>query len=160
MRYFIDAEYDFNDDECRIVPISIGVVAEDGREYYAVTDFFENFRWPDGLSMYVEEHVIPALGTTERKDRDVIASDLVRFMPDVHQFWGDYADFDYVVMSILMGGFHDWPKHWPMFCHDLQQTPEGWAASERYQSLTPHNALADARAVYAACLAVEGRVSE
>ncbi|HEU4360304.1 MAG TPA: hypothetical protein VFR27_02205, partial [Mycobacterium sp.] len=53
MRYFYDTE--FIDDGYTIELISIGVVAEDGREYYAVSTEFDAGR----AGPWVRTHVLP-----------------------------------------------------------------------------------------------------
>lgn len=159
MRYFIDTEFVFDAKRRTVDPISVGIVAEDGREFYAVSTEFNKRRAP----LWVKTNVLPLL-----PDRDVSFYDsprrkseamawgnladigyrLRRFIgDDVPEFWGDYAAFDYVVLSIIMGGFDAWPRGWPMSIRDLQETPAGRAASDSVMSLTPHNALCDARAV-------------
>ena len=55
MRYFYDTE--FIDDGRTIELISIGVVAEDGREYYAVSTEFD----PDRAGSWVRKNVLPKL---------------------------------------------------------------------------------------------------
>lgn len=147
MRYFIDTEYDFTvgPTTATITPISIGIVAEDGREFYAISSQHH----PALVSPFVRDHVLTVfhpegLGQAPAHcGPDIIATDLKRFIgDDSPEWWGDYADFDYVVISIIMGGFDNWPKGWPMYINDLQQEAIPEVASE-----FPHNALADARAV-------------
>lgn len=156
MRYFVDTEYAFeaNQQFGRVAPISVGIVAEDGREFYAV-----NANWPDGVMgdhPFVRDHVVPVLvepsqALSVHGELPTIARDIrVYIGDDVPEFWGDYAAFDYVVLSIIMGGFDAWPKGWPMVIRDLQETPAGREASGSVASLKPHNALYDARAVKAA----------
>lgn len=55
MRYFYDTE--FIEDGHTIELISIGVVAEDGREYYAVSTEFD----PERAGSWVRTHVLPKL---------------------------------------------------------------------------------------------------
>ena len=146
MRYFIDTEYVYSVDGrlgC-ITPLSVGIVAEDGREFYRVNEAIFRRRL-DTLPPFVQEHVIPVIDATGDNSRtlDAIAYDLRAFIGDDRpEWWGDYADFDYVVLSIIMGGFDNWPDGWPMYVNDLQQEAIPEVASE-----FPHNALADARAV-------------
>ena len=55
MRYFYDTEFI---DNGRIIDlISIGVVAEDGREFYAVSTEFD----PESAGRWVRTHVLPKL---------------------------------------------------------------------------------------------------
>lgn len=146
MRYFIDTEYVFRNNATfrTIEPLSIGIVAQDGREFYRVNEVIFR-RGINGFPPFVQEHVIPVMGATGENSRalDTIAADLRAFIgDDTPEFWGDYAAFDYVVLSIIMGGFDNWPNGWPMYINDLQQE-----AIPEVASAIPHNALADARAV-------------
>lgn len=144
MKYFVDTEYDWHPKEGRIVPISIGIVAEDGREFYALTTDYI----PGRCSPFVEGHVLPFVTADVgyvpiHNNRPVIAGLIRKFIgPDCPEFWGDYAAFDYVVLSMVMGEFADWPQGWPMHINDCRQevVPE-------LPSAVPHHALADARAI-------------
>ena len=147
MKYFIDTEFIYTAATvgAGIMPLSIGVVAEDGREFYMVNSPALSGQTPDTLPPFVWEHVIPVLDNTQDNMSDLvgIAAYLYGFIgDDIPQFIGEYSAFDYVVLSTIMGGFERWPKGWPMYIRDLQQeaVPESTSA-------TPHNALADARAV-------------
>lgn len=151
MRYFIDTEYDFVTSKTwgTVLPISVGIVAEDEREFYRVNlgavrskDMIEQ------LSPFVREQVVPVLHATGIDGRSVVSmsglrDDLINFIgDDTPEFWGDYAAFDYVVLSIIMGGFDQWPQGWPMHINDFQQDaiPSGTAE-------VAHHALSDARAM-------------
>jgi hypothetical protein len=154
MRYFIDTEYLWEANKGRIEPVSIALVAEDGREFYAISTEFNVKRAGD----WVKENVLSKLPARHPDSYDSprlhmeacawmplrsIRARLVEFIGDDYpQFWGDYSAFDYVVLSMVMGEFSDWPEGWPMHINDLQQD-----AIPSVESETPHNALADARAV-------------
>jgi hypothetical protein len=147
-RYFVDTEYVWLPNEGRIEPLSIGVVGEDGREFYRQN---QNC-YPD--SDFVRQHVWDKMDNLDwwhHRDGDTfpwttipdMRRDLLVFIgDDTPQFWGDYAAFDYVVLSMLMGAFEDWPEHWPMHINDFQQD-----AIPSMQSEIPHHALSDARAM-------------
>lgn len=172
MRYFIDTEFEFDARKQTVLPISIGMVCENGREFYAQDLEYDNKWTPDWIRANVLSRLDyfsyyrdswdrnPFPGQITTPDKDIRAADAIwkplhgikdgifNFIgDDTPEFWGDYAAFDYVVLSIIMGGFDRWPEGWPMFVHDLQQTPEGRAASDATQSEILHNALCDARAV-------------
>lgn len=167
MRYFLDAE--FMEDGRVIEPLSIGVVAEDGREFYAeVLDADLSHANP-----WVQENVLPHLkwlgnkprygpappcltevdGHVEMCDgRSMIAARLLRFVGDQHpEFWAYYGDYDWVVLCQLFGRMIDLPKGWPMFCMDLKQRAvdlgvTGDDLDEHVpKSEVEHNALEDAR---------------
>ncbi len=139
MRYFVDTEFSWQPDVPTIVPISIGIVAEDGREFYAVSrnaDAYASEGW-------FGENVRAVLGTAKRLWLAEIRDRIKAFIgDDTPEFWGDCAAFDYVVLSYTMGDFSDWPEGWPMHVNDLQQD-----AIPSVASAIPHNALSDARAV-------------
>ena len=61
MRYFYDTE--FIDNGRTIELISIGVVAEDGREYYAISTEFD----PDRAGPWVRKNVLPKLPAPSSK---------------------------------------------------------------------------------------------
>lgn len=154
MKYFIDTEFIYVAASSALVtPLSIGIVAEDGREFYrvnhgAVRDEQTIATHPP----FVRDHVIPALpmpghdggiGGDYVMPIASISYDLRFFIgDDAPEFWGEYSAFDYVVLSTIMGGFDNWPEGWPMWINDIKQE-----AMEEVPSSTPHNALADARAV-------------
>lgn len=142
MRFFFDTE--FNERQHHLELISIGIVAEDGREFYAVSSEFDN------TNAWVAENVLPKL--PEAKDRltcKEIAKQIVEFVGDSPEFWAYYADYDWVLLCWLFGAMVDLPSTWPMFCLDLKQSMHERGISlaqlppvdERYA----HDALADAR---------------
>lgn len=154
MRYFLDTEYLWDATKGRIQPVSIGIVAEDGREFYAVSTAFKarhasDLVKADVLAKLPKRHPSAydsprlRMEATAWQSTAKIAEGIRAFVSDdAPEFWGDYSAFDYVVLSMLIGGFKDWPNNWPMHINDLQQEaiPSGTSA-------VPHHALADARAV-------------
>jgi hypothetical protein len=69
MRYFYD--FEFLEDGRTIEPISVGVVAEDGREYYAVfSEIQEDHELHDRIChhRFLMEHVVPFLPMVPRRD--------------------------------------------------------------------------------------------
>jgi len=165
-RYWFDTE--FLEDGRTIDLISIGIVAEDGRQYYAVSrdiNLVKLFDHP-----WVAEHVAPQLpwkvlergktlswitadhdvSTGVWKHRDEIVRDIKTFCdPEIYgkpEFWAYYADYDWVVLCQLFGTMMDLPKGWPMYCRDIKQ----WADMLGNPTLPEqgegeHHALADAR---------------
>jgi len=144
MRYFIDTE--FIEDGRTIDLVSIGVVAEDGRELYLEVDPVQ-VNW-DKANPWVLANVRPHL--SGRHDvvylKDHIARKLTAFVGDSPEFWGYYADYDWVVIAQLYGTMMDLPKGWPMFCMDLKQLAvEKGNPRLPDQTSTEHHALNDAR---------------
>jgi hypothetical protein len=145
MRYFLDTE--FYEDGKTIDLISIGIVAEDGREYYAVS----REAHLDRVSGWVRENVLPSLPPQTDaawKTRDQITTDLRSFLlvdgkPEV---WGYYADYDWVVLCQLFGTMMQLPEGFPRFCMDLKQlSVELGSPQHPKQEKGLHNALWDAR---------------
>lgn len=145
MKYFLDTE--FIEKPSTIDLISIGIVAEDGREYYAVSTEFDGTEASD----WVHENVISLLPRDEDpawKNRMQIEKEILEFVGDDPnpQFWGYYADYDWVVFCWLFGPMIELPKHFPKFCRDLKQLlVENGNPKSPIDKGEEHNALADAR---------------
>lgn len=144
MKYFYDTE--FADDGKTIHLISIGIVAEDGREYYAQSaDFLEHGKANEWLQL----HVIPHLNNywTTRK---TIREELLAFM-DVEKYgkpelWGYYSAYDHVAFCQLFGTMMDLPKGFPMYTRDLKQWCDTLGVEHLpKQKEDEHHALADAK---------------
>lgn len=136
MRYWFDTE--FIEDGRTIDLISIGIVAEDGREYYAECEECDLSR----AVPWVQENVLPHL-TGVKTPRATIADQIVAFVREAPEFWAYYADYDWVALCQLFGRMIDLPKGWPMFCRDLKQDTGAFRLPK--QETTEHHALADAR---------------
>jgi hypothetical protein len=50
-----------------------------------------------------------------------IAEQVVRFVGEQPEFWGWYADYDWVALCQLYGTMVNLPHGWPMYCRDLKQ---------------------------------------
>jgi hypothetical protein len=163
MRIYYDTE--FLEDGETIALISIGMVAEDGREYYGV-----NLNMPARRirkHRWIMENVVPGLPQfhgDERnhhspkmlfnpydpavKPKSAIASDVAAFIratPDV-ELWAWYAAYDHVALAQLFGRMIDLPTGIPMWTNDLQQEVHRLGNPELpEQPDGVHNALADAR---------------
>lgn len=161
MKYWLDTE--FIEDGKTIDLISIGIVAEDGREFYAESTDANLLRASD----WVKENVLPHLwhrskdkyagnvwirdggvgGLLPRRDISILLHGFCA--PDVYgkpEFWGYYADYDWVVLCQLFGTMMELPKGWPMYCRDIKQLCD----DKGNPGLPPfgkgeHHALADAR---------------
>src|SRR4029077_17890728 len=63
-----------------------------------------------------------------------------------HEFWGYYADYDWVAICQLFGRMIDLPKGWPKYCRDLKQWADDLGNPKLpKQSTDEHSALADAQ---------------
>jgi hypothetical protein len=167
MRYFYDTE--FIEDGRTIDLISIGIVAEDGREYYAVNQAITSGRLERKLRRHgwLMANVVPSLPkpsgdwnlhmpkswlfdyrsplvkhylTIGDEVRDFLLAD------DSPELWADYAAYDHVALCQLWGPMIDLPEGLPMFTRDIQQEAARLGVAELPQQAEgEHNALADAR---------------
>jgi len=174
VRFFYDCE--FIEDGHTIDLISIGIVAEDDREYYAID---RDAPWKRIYRhKWLCEHVLPSLpllhgdarldvhtGPLKRrrnphvldfqdpafKRRVVIAAEVADFLlsgDSKPELWAWYAAYDHVVLCQLWGRMIDLPEGMPMYTHDLKQECDRLGNPEMpAQPGGEHNALADARHV-------------
>ena len=144
MRYFLDTE--FIEDGKTIDLVSIGIVAEDGREYYACNIEARL----DLASSWVRNNVLPHLpqyGDKAWKNRTYIAKDVASFIyGPCPQIWAYYAYYDWVALCQLFGTMMNLPSYFPKFCMDLKQLSHHKGGPVHPPDPTDeHNALADAR---------------
>lgn len=146
MRYFYDCE--FIEDGRTIDLVSIGVVAEDGREFYAVSTEFD----PNRAGPWVRTHVLDKLPSPADKawrSRRKIRDDLLEFLtagPGEVELWAWVGAYDHVVLCQLWGAMPDLPDELPRYTRELRQH---WEAAG-CPPLPPtqkdaHSALVDAR---------------
>lgn len=156
-RYFLDTE--FIEDGKTIDLISIGIVCDDGREYYAEVD---SVPW-EKADPWVVANVRPhLLGGEAERPMARIATDIVAFVTgSKKEFWGYYCDYDWVVLCRLYGRMIDLPSGWPMFCMDVKQEAVRQGSPKLpKQSSTEHHALHDARWTRDAWSFLVGRESD
>lgn len=158
MRYFLDTE--FAERPCSIELISVALVAEDGREFYAESNEFCDLM----ANEWVLANVIPQLWSRQAEKREFnawvrdggrgglltraeIAREIRIFIgDDTPEFWGYYADYDWVVFCWLFGSMVDLPKGWPMYCRDIKQVCDAVGNPALPPNETNvHHALCDAR---------------
>lgn len=153
-RYFLDTE--FEEDGKTIMPISLALVSENGRELYIEFKFdLDRASSNDFVREYVLPH-LKGISGVGRTRREVLVEVLEFLGVPRHpaeskariEFWAYFADYDWVVFCQLFGRMVDLPSDFPMFCMDLQQwwwqlgCPEG---AKPPKPTEEHNALADAR---------------
>lgn len=160
MRYFYD--FEFIEDGKTIEPISLGIVAEDSREYYAV---FLDAPWHriyrhEWLAYNVVPH-LPILGDQSGVDAthpDVkptkwIADEVMAFTYDEPgdggstELWGWYSAYDHVCLMQMWGSMMMKPGHLPMYTNDLKQVIHSAGVPDlpSMPGITHHHSLQDAR---------------
>lgn len=157
-KYWFDTEFMENGSDIEL--LSIGVVCEDGREYYS-----ENMDAVlSNANTWVKDNVLPHLWQfnptkyfnelwqhTEGglRTRAQIAGELLKFTNHGQypaEFWAYYGDYDWVVLCQLYGTMMDLPGSWPKFAMDVKQLCVSLGnPTLPKQSSTEHNALYDAR---------------
>lgn len=164
----IDYDLEFLEDGRTIELISIGMVCDDGREYYAVNADMpvKRIRKHDWLMANVVPHLPHGCGDRRNhlprrwlidyfdptvKARKTIAAEVAEFIqaagPDV-ELWANYGAYDHVALAQLWGRMIDLPEGVPMFTNDIQQERGRLGIHEDDlpgQESGEHNALADAR---------------
>lgn len=146
LRYWFDTE--FIEDGKTIELVSIGVVCEDGREFYRINRDAHLERAND----WVRKNVFPSLRTAPDEivvSHDQIAHDLQLWVAGGNgkpEFWAYYGDYDWVVLCQLYGTMMDLPKDWPMFAMDVKQLTVSIGNPQLpKQTSIEHNALNDAK---------------
>ncbi|MCK9570712.1 3'-5' exoribonuclease [Candidatus Pacearchaeota archaeon] len=167
MKYFIDSEFSERGPKHPIELISIAIVSEDGREFYAINSAWYGFLARRRASKWVQENVLSHLPRGEdmnmsaggsprmawegsrRMPISQIRDEILEFIGSdpSPEFWGYYADHDWVVFCQILGSMVDLPKGWPMFCMDLKQlcVEMGNPKMPDMPNSIEHHALYDAR---------------
>jgi hypothetical protein len=170
VRYFYDTE--FLENGKTIDLISIGIVADDGRELYLINrdapwKRIKKHEWlmanvvpslpqPHGdRILHMPERWLIDFYSPHVRERAAIADLVERFLlgDDLETYtdlelWADYGAYDHVALCQLFGPMIALPPGIPMFTNDLQQA---WRAAGKpplpQQTARLHNALEDARHV-------------
>jgi hypothetical protein len=157
----VSVDFEFLEDGRTIDPISIGMVAEDGREYYAV---FDDMPFgPISRHPWLMNNVMPSLPVRTGhndpwdrkhpdfqhvKSREAIRRDVLHFMGRTPSpsLWSWYAAYDHVALAQLWGSVGELPIGIPQRTNDIAQEWErlGYPLLPEQPSGN-HNSLEDAR---------------
>lgn len=163
-KYFFDTEFHTGEKTTFFLDfISIGLVGDDGREFYAVSNEFDLdrvWRWHGG---WVKDNVLKRIFDDFEDDglkfnkwsfqrrlekfgesREQIAGRLREFLgytgpglleppAEELEFYAYYAAYDWVMLTSLEGGFERLPAGFPFFCFDLKQKMAEWGLSKEWQ---------------------------
>jgi 3' exoribonuclease, RNase T-like len=141
MKYWMDTEFIAR--PYTIDLISIGLVADDGREFYAESSEVD---WTKA-NQWTLETVRPQL-EGRGMAREEIGYAIRRFMDEDKNpvFWGYFPAYDWVGFAWLFGNMDELPFHFPQLCLDIKQLAIELGDPELpHQSGARHHALADAR---------------
>lgn len=146
MRFFYDTE--FIEDGRTIDLVSIGVVSEDGREYYAVSTDFDGRK----ANPWVRDNVLDKLPSPSDpvwKSREQIREELLDFFTaagEPVELWAWVGAYDHVVLAQLWGDMSHMPRQLPRYTNELKQL---WVHAGKPQLPKPpkgnHDALVDAK---------------
>lgn len=160
MKFFYDTE--FLEDGRTIELISIGIVDETGREYYAIN--------ADMPIQRIEEHswlmgnVVPYLPgvvydgrfdldyqDSRVKTKSQIAREVLEFLTAYDgriDLWAWFAAYDHVVLAQLWGIMINMPARLPQYTKDVRQLVDEYNVRKLPSQVSGHHdALADARHV-------------
>ena len=158
MRVYYDAE--FLEDGKTIELVSIGMVREDGREYYAVNAEMDFERVLE--HEWLVENVVKHLPTTDGihlnrnhpdvKLLEVIRSEVADFFLDACidagekdiELWSWYAAYDHVALCQLWGPMISKPSCVPHYTNDIRQEFQRFGNPQHNIVSGNHNALVDA----------------
>ena len=145
-RFFYDTE--FIEDGHTIDLVSVGVVDEAGREFYAVSTEFD----PAKAIPWVRRNVLdqlPSPADPAWRSRHRIREDLLSFLTgpgEEVELWAWFGSYDHVALAQLWGPMTELPRAIPRFTCELRQR---WADMGKPElpaaGADAHSALADAR---------------
>ncbi|OPC84180.1 hypothetical protein B4N89_27535 [Embleya scabrispora] len=166
----VDYDFEFLEDGHTIRPISIGMAADDGREYYAVVRN-EDTMYAAVRHQWLRANVVPHLPFRRAdvnecpdawdwaddhpdmhrvKPVETIANEVRIFLqatPDLH-LWAWYGAYDHVALAQLFGAMVELPAGIPMWTNDTRQECARLRLDPDDLPRQPsdvHHALADAR---------------
>lgn len=160
MRYWYD--WEFLETGKEILPISLGMVCEDGRELYLINGEFplnrlqENPWLLSNVAPYLPIEMVDQVGWEwNEADPDylnVFSLSFMRkkvqsFIGNNAELWGYYAAYDHVCLAQLFGRMIDLPSNIPMYTNDLMQEIRQWSFNLHNVAVNKaeHHALSDAR---------------
>lgn len=150
-RYFYDCE--FIEDGRIIDLVSIGVVDEYGREFYAVSTQFDDSRAVPWVRRNVLDK-LPSPADRAWRSRERIRDELHEFLlepirdrpAEQVELWAWYAAYDHVALAQLWGSMTALPRELPRFTKDLRQLWDDKGRPPLPAAPTgQHDALVDAR---------------
>ncbi|MEV0715607.1 polyadenylate-specific 3'-exoribonuclease AS [Asanoa sp. NPDC050611] len=151
-RYFYDCE--FIEDGLTVDLVSIGVVDEHGREFYAVSTEFDGSRAVPWVRRNVLDK-LPSPADPAWRSRERIRDDLYEFLVEPLrgsgpggslELWAWYAAYDHVALAQLWGAMPALPRVIPRFTKELRQLWDDLGKPPLPPApADQHDALADAR---------------
>ena len=150
MRFYLDTEFWEDGPSRPIQLISLSLVSEVGDELYLIN---EDFDWGKCTSQWLIDNVLTEINRPEgsRLPFSQLGAAVANWVWRTSagkppQFWGYYADYDWVVFCQLFGSMLNLPEGFPKFCMDIKQLCMMLGnPTLPKQGVGEHNALQDAR---------------
>ena len=145
MRYFLDTEFDPIPGEAPKL-ISLGIVREDGEEFYA-----ENLDYDaTQATPWVAEHVVPHLGGQAYSEKKLLTEFFKFFESDpTPKFYCWVGTYDWFILWDLMSKYKKWSPTLGRDFREIKQLYEMFTPDMNIDCLSGggavHNALNDAR---------------
>jgi hypothetical protein len=147
MKYWYDTEFIENGETIDL--ISIGIVAEDGRELYYENGEADLAKASEWVKDNVIAHLIgndPHIVLTKGSIADNVRAFCAPEKYGKPEFWGYYSAYDHFALCQLFGTMMELPKGWPMYTRDIKQLCDMYGNPPLpEQGKGEHHALADAR---------------
>lgn len=156
-RFFYDTEFieypprlkDGRSRKGTIDLISIGIVSEEGKAFYAINSHFD----PTMANQWVTDNVLSKLPERESPEwmsLPAIKKKVLDFLrpseDDPVELWAYYADYDHVALCWLFGAMIELPEGMPMLTMDLKQLAQHLGDPDLpEQGEGEHDALEDAK---------------
>lgn len=155
MRYYLDFEFC----DHSLTPISLGIVSQTGKRLYLVNVNHKKVIENSPNREWLLENVAPNLynpeliGMTKTYHIDHWAEEinsLISFDDFDVEFWGYFADYDWIMFCKLFGTMLQLPERFPKYCLDLKQLAISCGVIGSLKKIVPprehteHNALCDA----------------
>lgn len=141
MKFFLDTEFIESGPDRPIQLVSIGLVAEDGEEWYAESSAV-SWQWASPWADKYIKSQLTTEGMTRRQIREGVRDYIGARIPE---FWGYCCAYDWVVFAQLFGSLLALPPTWPPWCHDLRQWADERGLTVPEQTEQRRHALDDAR---------------
>lgn len=163
MKFFIDTEFIETKDSIELV--SIGIVSEDGRGIYKVSNEFDESKADDWVKENVLDKIRGIKGTSLKKIRNRVAKFILE-SGEPPEFYFYYGASDWVLFYRLWGRLLDLPKSFPYIYIDLKQMAmergldAEWIRNNVPEPELKHHAIIDARWNHALYMAIKANDTE
>ena len=111
MRIFFDSEFTGLHQGAELM--SIGMITEDGKEFYAELNDFTNFNRHNMIDPWILENVIPQFTGENVVNKDQLKSQINKFIEPHNrvEMWSDCLAYDWVLFNQIWGHAFNLPKN-------------------------------------------------